>query len=792
MPSNRRHHQHQATARRHRLRESALRPVRASYSVRVSGQPLDSEGYRWPVTILAVGPSLNTGSTGLPIYYTEAAVSQAAPVFEGARIFLDHQTDLEARERPERSMRDLAGRVRAVRYDPEQRALVGEAVLVDEAFARKVMLAAKLGELDMIGLSISAAGQMSRQTIEGRQYDAVSAIVAGDMPATVDAVTYPAAGGGIITRIAASLRAARKGGSMTFAELLAARPKLGSVFAALDEAGARNLIEGLTPDGEDPEALIAGYTAWLAESKTKAPVDEAMVTCPMCEGTGECEACSGTGKITESAARTVRRIAAARRPSRETTTADPLVEALRAERVRELVRLKLDGSGLPEPAREHLRPLLEAMTAPAQMDAAIAAQRTLVAKLTEAVPKFPAAAPVQAGPDAHDRYCAAIDGFIARKSIKMENGETVDRFRNFRDVVENFPGRKATGALAPSQLMEAARSHFWGSHRGGAVRRNGQSVPLREAISTTTHAEIFADRVHKRLEMLWHSSNDVSEVTAWASLQDTLTDTKTHRYIHLGEYGDPSTVAEGATYPTIASPGDTEETYALTKIGFLDSVTLEALLDPDGAKLSALPDRMSQAMRRYLRQVAIDGWTRDNPTLNSDSVALYHAGTHVNLLTTALSIGQLNTIRFAMRQQAARGSSAQVGPANEPWGIVVPPELVGRIERITNPSPQYVTAIADTDASVLTDPLQWKGKLKILVADHFTNAGDYYISADPSKMSTWVWATMQGVPTPEFFVADDESSGGSPAFTADTVTWKYRFWYASEPLDYIGLHWSDV
>ena len=76
-------------------------------------------------------------------------------------------------------------------------------------------------------------------------------------------------------------------------------------------------------------------------------------------------------------------------------------------------------------------------------------------------------------------------------------------------------------------------------------------------------------------------------------------------------------MAEAATYTYATSPGDVEETSSLTKYGFLEDVSLEAMVDPDGARLRQRPDRMGRAMGRMIRQTLINKITTDNPTMGA-------------------------------------------------------------------------------------------------------------------------------------------------------------------------------
>ena len=151
-----------------------------------------------PIRIIAPG----WGSSG---YYAPAMLERDGPnIFtSGLHMYLDHPSVSEADDRPERSVRDLAGRlVSDARWDAEGPAgpgLYAEA----EVFApyRDV-----IGEIaPHIGVSIRASGTVSEGEAEGRAGRLVDRLVAAE---SVDWVTRAGAGGQVVTMLE-SARAAR-------------------------------------------------------------------------------------------------------------------------------------------------------------------------------------------------------------------------------------------------------------------------------------------------------------------------------------------------------------------------------------------------------------------------------------------------------------------------------------------------------------------------------------------------------------------------------------------------------
>jgi len=133
------------------------------------------------------------GASGF--YSSELLQRDGPKVFtEGLHMYLDHPTDSENSERPERSVKDLAGRLTSDAYWQENGA-AGPGLYADaEVFApfRDV-----LDEIaPHIGVSIRAAGRISEGERDGRSGRIVEELVQAE---SVDWVTRAGAGGQVVT-----------------------------------------------------------------------------------------------------------------------------------------------------------------------------------------------------------------------------------------------------------------------------------------------------------------------------------------------------------------------------------------------------------------------------------------------------------------------------------------------------------------------------------------------------------------------------------------------------------------
>jgi uncharacterized Zn finger protein (UPF0148 family) len=561
-------------------------------------------------------------------------------------------------------------------------------------------------------------------------------------------------------------------------------------------------------------APVAASPAPPAPVATPAPVPVAAATCPTCaasvkDGAKFCPDCGTSleGVAAAKQAQAVQAAVAKLVEAQVTAALKPLTEARIAAHIETAI------ADLPEPDREHLRPKLKACKDEAAVTAEVASHREYLAKLADrGFAGFPTAIRAGAGAemvaDEIDKRAAAIDGLIYGKDQKTEKGVVVERYPTIAAAIQDHPSNKGKALrFTVTNMPHYLRGSFIGAvmdeniHPGtkghnAFVVRAGKLVPIRAAITTAQFGEVYADRQHKAYMKEYHSASKWEELLAMASEAPYWDDFKTHRLIRFGEYANLSAVAEGTTYPTPTTPADVEETGTLsgTKRGLIETYTLESMLDPDGQKLSRFPILIGKALGRTVREDTIDTITTTNPTLNADSVVLYHASTHSNLSssTNALSAAGFAAMRQAMRKQTAAGSSKRLGMSeNDPMYVMLPIDLWDRAEGIIDPSPAFYQTTNDaSDASTATlDRNKWK-HLKMVEMTHATNVTDWYGMADPNKMPTFAFARLTGVPQPELFWQSDPES--PVMFDSDTGKIKIRFWWDVVPLDWRAFYWNDV
>ena len=124
-------------------------------------------------------------------YYPTEVLKRDYGIFEGMKMYADHPTEQEDKDRPERSIRDWVATLSEVSCD-ENGVVTGIAEILEPWLMQKL---ASLREKDMLsemGISINAVGSASKGTIDGKETLVIEKLVACR---SVDFVTEPGAGG---------------------------------------------------------------------------------------------------------------------------------------------------------------------------------------------------------------------------------------------------------------------------------------------------------------------------------------------------------------------------------------------------------------------------------------------------------------------------------------------------------------------------------------------------------------------------------------------------------------------
>lgn len=141
-------------------------------------------------SVIVIKPGFNIGNGR---YYPPEVLKRDYKVFEGAKMYADHPTESEDKERPERSIRDWVGTLNNVEVK-EDGTIIGKATIVEPWLQAKLARLRDSGMLSEMGISINAIGSASDAEIEGIKTKLVEKLIKAR---SVDFVTEAGAGGSV-------------------------------------------------------------------------------------------------------------------------------------------------------------------------------------------------------------------------------------------------------------------------------------------------------------------------------------------------------------------------------------------------------------------------------------------------------------------------------------------------------------------------------------------------------------------------------------------------------------------
>lgn len=424
-----------------------------------------------------------------------------------------------------------------------------------------------------------------------------------------------------------------------------------------------------------------------------------------------------------------------------------------------LIRTKVTDAGLPEQMIESVAAALPEQVTEAVVDTHIAGIKAMLGVL-ERDELIPTAGPTVTK-EAVEKKVAALDAFFA--------GDYAKGYRSFREAFVDF-----TGARPRSFDEDFNRTILRESFGGGF----SSGVRSTESLTTSSWDVILGDSITRRMIAEYQRPS----LQTWRMITSSIVpvnDFRTQRLDRLGGYGTLPAVNQGAPYQPLTSPGDEEATYAITKRGGTEDLTLEMIANDDLRGIQRIPFKLGLAAAQTLYRFVWD-ILPTNAATTYDSTALFHTN-HTNtdnpavLAQSVLSIG-----RRKMRQQTAYGDSFDV-LSIVPMFLVVPSAL----EEIAFQLCTSAVAIPATPAGPSDTPNLHQG-LKPLVIDYYTDTNDWYLVCDPSLCPTIEIGFYQGRQDPELFTQADNTVGSM--FDADKLTYKIRHIYSGTVVDHRGFY----
>ena len=652
------------------------------------------------VTIVRAGRSGNRN------YYPDATLREAAPQFEGVRVFAKSDADHLAGKG--KDVRNLIGGIYGVRFVegklPDTGALVGTFKPLDptDTVVTKMTEAVKRGMQGLLGLSIDAIARTRARKAGAEQ---LREAVRFTKVLSVDLIVEPGAGGGLdrLTEAAAdlSLTTPKEEAMPLWKQrmLEAIQAKDPAKHAAID-------VQTVTDD-----AVIQLYEA----------VCGPLVPEP------------GTQRVVEAQGQS-------QGDNAPLTRADLAVFEQRGA-----ARERIGAAKLPQASRERLLAQIATAGAERLTEAAVGelikAEGEYVARLSES---GAVRVPVFGGIEVQDRSLKVGEMFDAFFDPAHKEHRSVQSFREC--YIEVTGDKRVTGDLRNCDLGRMAES----------------LGVMREAIASTTWADALGDSITRRMQAVYTGLTQLDawkRVATWGPVQDF----RTQERVRIGGYGNLPAVAQGDPYAALSSPGDDKATYAASKRGGTESVTLEAIKNDDVQALRRIPMELALAAKNTLYEFVFD-FFKVNAAI-WDTKALYHAD-HANLFTAALDKDEFAKHRLAMLKQTRAGSGKRL--ATGPATLLIPFELqetaFNLFVRGQNLDKTFVQTV---------NP-------EIIPVAYWTDANDWCTVADPNVLPVIEIGFLDGREEPELFVQDQPNAGSM--FSNDKTTYKIRHIYGGAVL----------
>lgn len=431
-------------------------------------------------------------------------------------------------------------------------------------------------------------------------------------------------------------------------------------------------------------------------------------------------------------------------------TREELVQHTRMVEARADARVQIAQSNLPDVLKDRLTQRFAEAASFTTEDVtnAIKGERELLSKLNDGAKVRGLGSFVESVEDRSEKVQKMLDDFF-------DPSKPAFSFREcYREITGdvNVTGRMANVDI--QRLREAAGANF------------------REAVDSTTFGNILGDSITRAMIREYANLESYKD---WRWMCDIVpvSDFREQQRTRLGGYGNLPAVAENGAYGQLATPSDEKATYTLSKRGGTETISMETIANDDVGLLRRIPLALATAAGRTLYEF-VYGFL-DSNALIYDGLALFVAG-HNNLGTAALDATSFAAARLRMKQQTEQDSGKRLGLTLR--HLVIPSDLeetaYNLFQRGTNNDQTFVQSRVPT----------------VHVVDHWTDANNWYASADNSQVPLIELGFYGGNQDPELFVQDMPTQGS--LFSNDQIKYKIRHIYSGAVRDYRAFDGSIV
>ncbi len=435
-------------------------------------------------------------------------------------------------------------------------------------------------------------------------------------------------------------------------------------------------------------------------------------------------------------------------------------DALRGELCRLLLDQSLAAARLPQALAGRIRAQFDGKVfAPEELHRAIADGRQMLGELSAAA-LVQGPARVEACYSSEDQITAALHDLLGIPQPAHLSGLKAARLSGIRELYT---------------LLTGDREFYGGYYPERAQLATSLSLP-----------GLLKDALNKMVVMGWEELGR-SGYRWWEPVVSVEHFSNLHPItgVLVGEVSVLPGVGEGAAYQELAVK-DSAETGAWGKYGGYVALTLEMFERDETHKLRQYPRKLASAALRRISALVGSVFTANNgvgPQM-ADGAAVFHAATHKNLGTAALSANAWEAAGKAIYEQDMLTGEGGGAPklALDARYLIVPRGLRLTAMRILYPS-------FEREAGIFAENLQRGEMGDVITCPEFSDANDWAATADPRLAPGIILGERFGL-LPEIFIADRETSGA--LFTHDELRMKVRHWVSVFVADYRPLYKANV
>jgi len=358
---------------------------------------------------------------------------------------------------------------------------------------------------------------------------------------------------------------------------------------------------------------------------------------------------------------------------------------------------------------------------------------------------------IEAGETRHDKITKMLDVFFDKSDRNV---------RSFKECYVQITGDKNVSGDLKNCDVSLMRESL------------GGEVLLRESLNSASLSSVLGDSITRRMIRIYNTPN---RYDVWRRLADVVpvNDFRTQERTRFGGYGDLPVVLEDGSYDPLTSPNDEKATYAVTKKGGTETISIEMIKNDDVGAIRRIPTNLSSAARRTLAKFVLD-FLATNPVIYTGN-SLFDAA-HNNLNVAAVSAGQVSVNRQAMLKQTELDSNDRLGIA--PVDLWVPADLeeaaFDLFRRQTNNDTDFVESL----------------QMNVIPVWYWTDVNNWFTTADMNDIPLIEIGFLDGNEEPQLFVQDSPTQGS--LFSNDQIKYKIKHVYGGNVLDFRGFQGNIV